>query len=199
MPRCTAPVALARGLRLSGLRPSRLLRSGSPSVVPVQPLQDADLGDGGHDLPCDQAAADNLVRGHPSDRDGEERHLVGRAGPHALRGGGVDRPRGAKAQAGPGQWLPQARNAGWRPGPRSSPTGCTAGTRSMGSPTAIARSAPDRAARQPAWSRSNGSTPRWAISSLRSPPPIESSVPITPNDTSQASHGDTTGASSFRS
>ena len=31
----------------------------------------------GHDLPRDQAAADTLVRSHPPDRDGEERHLVG--------------------------------------------------------------------------------------------------------------------------
>ena len=32
---------------------------------------------GGHDLPRDQAAADTLVRRHPPDRDGKERHLVG--------------------------------------------------------------------------------------------------------------------------
>ena len=40
-------------------------------------LQEADIAHGGHDLPRDQAAADTLVRRHPPDRDGEERHLVG--------------------------------------------------------------------------------------------------------------------------
>ena len=43
----------------------------------MQPVQEADIAHGGHDLPCDQAAADALVRRHPPDRDGEERHLVG--------------------------------------------------------------------------------------------------------------------------
>ena len=46
-----------------------------------QPLQEADLAHRGHDPPFDQAAADGLVRGHLSGRDGEERHLVGGTGP----------------------------------------------------------------------------------------------------------------------
>ncbi len=43
----------------------------------MQPVQEADIAHGGHDLPRDQAAADTVVRRHPPDRDGEERHLVG--------------------------------------------------------------------------------------------------------------------------
>ena len=38
-----------------------------------QPVQEAGIAHGGHDLPRDQAAADTLVRC----QDGEERHLVG--------------------------------------------------------------------------------------------------------------------------
>ena len=45
-------------------------------ALPMQPVQEADIAHGGHDLPRDQAA-DTLVRSHPPDRDGEERHLVG--------------------------------------------------------------------------------------------------------------------------
>ena len=43
-------------------------------------LQEADFADGRHDLPFDQAAADDVVCGRPSDRDAEERHPVGRVG-----------------------------------------------------------------------------------------------------------------------
>ena len=69
--------ALAGRLRLPRLRPSRALRAGGPGALPVQPLQEPDIAHGGHDLPCDQAAAEALVRGHPPDRDGEERRLFG--------------------------------------------------------------------------------------------------------------------------
>ena len=72
--------ALARGFRLAGLRPSWSLLAVSPSGLSVQPLQEADIADGRHDLPLDQAAADGGVCSHPSDRDGEERHLVGGVG-----------------------------------------------------------------------------------------------------------------------
>ena len=46
-------------------------------AISMQPVQEADIAHGGHDLPRDQAAADTLVCSHPPDRDGEERHLVG--------------------------------------------------------------------------------------------------------------------------
>ena len=59
------------------LRPSRALRAGGSGSLSMQPVQEADIAHGGHDLPRDQAAADTLVRRHPPDRDGEERHLVG--------------------------------------------------------------------------------------------------------------------------
>ena len=77
MPRGAAPAALAGRLRLPLLRPSRALRAGGSGSLSMQPVQEADIADGGHDLPRDQAAADALVRSHSPDRDGEERHLVG--------------------------------------------------------------------------------------------------------------------------
>ena len=89
-----------------------------------------------------------------------------------------------------------APSAGWPPEARSSPTACTAGTRSTGSSEAIARSAPAPGGRPPAWRPSNGSTRRSATSRARSPEPTASSAPIMPNVTSPASPGDTTGATS---
>ena len=56
----------------------------------MQPLQEADLAHGGHHLSFDQAAAEALVRGHPPDRDGEERRLVSGTRP-APRGQAADR------------------------------------------------------------------------------------------------------------
>ena len=53
------------------------LRAGGARALPMQPVQEADIAHGGHDLPRDQAAADTLVCRHPPDRDGEKRHLVG--------------------------------------------------------------------------------------------------------------------------
>ena len=65
-------------LKMPLLRPSRALRAGGARALPMQPVQEADIAHGGHDLPRDQAAADTLVRSHPCpDRDGEKRHLVG--------------------------------------------------------------------------------------------------------------------------
>ena len=81
--------ALAWRFRLSGLRPFRALLSNAPSGLSVQPLQEADFADGRHDLPLDQAAVDGTVCGHPSDRDGEERHLFGGTGASA-RGQAAD-------------------------------------------------------------------------------------------------------------
>ena len=46
----------------------------------MQPVQEADILHGGHDLPRHQAAADAVVRGRPPDRNGEERDFLGRAG-----------------------------------------------------------------------------------------------------------------------
>ena len=64
-------------------------------ALSMQPVQEADIAHGGHDLPRDQAAADTLVRRHPPDRDGEEGHLV--------NGGGImhhaERPDGPVAAA----------------------------------------------------------------------------------------------------
>ena len=77
MPHGAGSAALAGRLRLPRLRPSRALRAGGPGALPVQPLQEPGIAHGGHDLPCDQAAAEALVRGHPPDRDGEERRLFG--------------------------------------------------------------------------------------------------------------------------
>ena len=71
------PAALAGRLPLPLLRPSGALRAGGSGSLSMQPVQEADIAHGGHDLPRDQAAADTLVRRHPPDRDGEERHLVG--------------------------------------------------------------------------------------------------------------------------
>ena len=114
VPRGAGPAALARRLRLSVLRPSRALRSGGPWALPVQPLQKADIAHGGHDLPCDQAAADAVVLGHPPDRDGQERCLVGGTRPppwgqaadgleHEAQDHGGDGPtRGGDAARGTG-------------------------------------------------------------------------------------------------
>ena len=77
VPRGAGPAALAGRLRLPLLRPSGALRAGGSGSLSMQPVQEADIAHGGHDLPRDQAAADTLVRRHPPDRDGEERHLVG--------------------------------------------------------------------------------------------------------------------------
>ena len=56
---------------------------------PMLLVQEANLADGGNDLPRDQAAAGDLVRGHPPDRDGEERHLIGGTRPSS-RGQAAD-------------------------------------------------------------------------------------------------------------
>ena len=77
VPRGAGPAALAGRLRLPLLRPSGALRAGGSGSLSMQPVQEADIAHGGHDLPRDQAAADTLVCRHPPDRDGEERHLVG--------------------------------------------------------------------------------------------------------------------------
>ena len=55
---------LAGRLRLPLLRPSRALRAGGARALSMQQVQEADIAHGGHDLPCDQAAADALVRSH---------------------------------------------------------------------------------------------------------------------------------------
>ena len=77
VPLGAGPAALAGRLRLPLLRPSGALRAGGSGSLSMQPVQEADIAHGGHDLPRDQAAADTLVCRHPPDRDGEERHLVG--------------------------------------------------------------------------------------------------------------------------
>ena len=77
VPLGAGPAALAGRLPLPLLRPSGALRAGGSGSLSMQPVQEADIAHGGHDLPRDQAAADTLVRRHPPDRDGEERHLVG--------------------------------------------------------------------------------------------------------------------------
>ena len=56
----------------------------------MQPVQEADILHGGHDLPRHQAAADAVVRGRPPDRNGEERDFLGRAGAPS-RGQAADR------------------------------------------------------------------------------------------------------------
>ena len=91
VPRGAAPAALAGRLRLPLLRPSRALRAGGARALSMQPVQEADIAHGGHDLPRDQAAADALVRSHSPDRDGEERHLVGGTRPPS-RGPSSRRP-----------------------------------------------------------------------------------------------------------
>ena len=45
------PAALAGRLRLPCLRPSRALCAGGPEPLPMQPVQEADILHGGHDLP----------------------------------------------------------------------------------------------------------------------------------------------------
>ena len=114
MPRGAGPVALAARLRLPRLRSSRALRAGGAGALPVQPLQEADLAHGGHDLPCDQAAAEALVRGHPPDRDGEERRLVGGTRPPA-RGQAAD-GLGHEAQDHGGDGAARRRDAALGPG-----------------------------------------------------------------------------------
>ena len=81
-PRSSPVAALVRlrwpdRLRLPLQRPSGALRAATSGSLSMQPVQEADIAHGGHDLPRDQAAADTLVRRHPPGRDGEERHLVG--------------------------------------------------------------------------------------------------------------------------
>ena len=71
------PAALAGRLRLPLLRPSRALRAGGPGALSMQPVREADNAHGGPRSSTRQAAADTLVRRHPPDRDGEERHVVG--------------------------------------------------------------------------------------------------------------------------
>ena len=62
------PAALAGRLPLPLLRPSGALRAGGSGSLSMQPVQEADIAHGGHDL-RDQAAADTLVRRHPPDRE----------------------------------------------------------------------------------------------------------------------------------
>ena len=80
-----------KGFLLPGLRPWRPGLAGRAPALPVQPLQAPGPAHGGHDLPCHQAAAHDLVFGRPSDRHGQERHLLGRARPQA-RGEADHRP-----------------------------------------------------------------------------------------------------------
>ena len=127
------PATLAGRLRLPLLRPSGALRAGGSGSLSMQPVQEADIADGGHDLPRDQAPADTLVRRHPPDRDGEERHLVGGTRPPS-RGQAADRldheaqdhggdgaARGRHAAVGAGgdgRCLPRRRALRRQAGPR---------------------------------------------------------------------------------
>ena len=54
--RCAGPAALAGRLRMPLLRPSGALRAGGSGSLSMQPVQEADIAHGGHDLPRDQAA-----------------------------------------------------------------------------------------------------------------------------------------------
>ena len=61
----------------------RLSYAGGPRALSMQPLQEVDVAHGRHHLPFNQGAADALVSGHPPDREGEERRLVGGTRPPA--------------------------------------------------------------------------------------------------------------------
>ena len=61
VPRGAGPAALAGRLRLPLLRPSGALRAGGSGSLSMQPVQEADIAHGGHDLPRDQAAAENGI------------------------------------------------------------------------------------------------------------------------------------------
>ena len=130
------------------------LRAGGSGPLSMQPVQEADIAHGGHDLPRDQAAADTLVRSHPPDRDGEERHLVGGTRPpsRGQAADGLDRKhkimavmRGARGRHG--------LRGGWR-----WTTPISAGCAPAASGAAARR------ARRPSWRRSRP-VPRGAHAS----------------------------------
>ena len=124
-------------------------------LLSMQPVQEADIAHGGHDLPCDQAAADALVRSHSHDRDGEERHLVGGTRPPS-RGQAAD-GLGREAQDHGGDGAARGGDAAYgagRDGRRLSRRGAL---RRQAGPAA-------RRARRPSWRRSRP-VPRGARAS----------------------------------
>ena len=133
MPLGAGPAALAGRLRLPLLRPSGALRAGGSGSLSMQPVQEADIAHGGHDLPRDQAAADTLVCRHPPDRDGEERHLVGGTRPPS-RGQAAD-GLGREAQDHGGDGAARGGDGAYgagRDGRRLSRRVCSGGKRGRG-------------------------------------------------------------------
>ena len=160
VPLGAGPAALAGRLRLPLLRPSGALRAGRSGTLSMQPVQEADIAHGRHDLPRDQAAADTLVHSHPPDRDGEERHLVSGTRPpsRGQAADGLDREAQDHGRDGAAQRGDAAVGAGGD-GQRLSWRGAL---------------------------RQQG-TRRSAISRARSPGSIASSAPTMPNATSSVS------------
>ena len=100
MPRCTVPVALARGLCLPRMRAHRLLRDRRAESVSVLPLPPPDLADQRDDLRVHQIAVDDLVPRDVFPDPTEERDLG--VGAQAAIGHRLQCRLAYEAQAAPG-------------------------------------------------------------------------------------------------